>query len=75
MIHVNYIRLDFFILLVYVTRRSKKLGFQEKRKKKKKDFPNITTKFFVFGVIGNHFENYYFETSFRFGKLSKNYDK
>ena len=46
-----------------------------KKKKKKGILPNITAKLFVFGVIGNHFGNYYIEASLRFGKLCKHYDK
>ena len=57
----------FFYLLDYVTHRSEKSNF-----KKKWVLPNITAKLFVFGIIGNHFDYYYFETSLRFGKLCKN---
>ena len=61
----------FYHLLDYVTRRSEKLGFHQK--KKRRTLPDITTKLFVFGLFRNHQENNYLETSL--GKLHKNYDK
>ena len=66
----------FFFLLDYFTRRSEKLGFQKKKKKnQRRILPDITVKLPSFNVIGNHWENYYFETSHSFSKLSKNNDK
>ena len=38
------------------------------------DFKN-TRKLLIFGVVRNHKENNYFETSLSFGKQCKNYDK
>ena len=64
------IRRDLFL---YVG--SQKLEFQKKKKKKKRILHDITMKLFVFGVIRNHGENNFFETSLSFGKLCKNYDK
>ena len=63
----------FFIGWITLPTDLKNWDFQ--KKKKKTILPNIATKLLVFGVIGNHFENYYFETSLRFSKLCKNYDK
>ena len=41
-------------MLDYVTRRSEKLGFQPKKKKRERRIlPNITAKLFVFGFIGD----------------------
>ena len=61
-------RRDFFYLLDYVTRRSKKkLVFQ---KKKKKDFAWHHCKI-VSGIIRNQGGKKYFERSLSFGKLHK----
>ena len=70
-LHLFPFRRDFFYLLDYVTHRSEKLGFQ-KKKKKKMILPDTTVKLFIFGLIRNHQENIYFETSLSFGKLRKN---
>ena len=66
------IRQDLFYLLDYVTSQSEKLEFQKTRKR---ILPDITAKLLVFGIIRNHRENVYFETSLSFGKLYKNYNK
>ena len=66
------IRRDFF-LFCWITLATNLQNWNFK--KKKKNLPNITAKLLVFSVIGNHFENYYFEMSLRFSKLCKNYDK
>ena len=64
MYYNNGVRRDFFYLLDYVTRRPDKLGFH---KKKERILPDITTKLFIFGLIRNHQENNYFETSLSLG--------
>ena len=40
----------------------------------RKILPEITVKLFVYGVVRNLRENYYFETIHSFIKLHKNYD-
>ena len=37
--------------------------------------PDTTAKLFVFGIIRNHGENYYFKTPLSFSKLCKKYDE
>ena len=70
LIQLNFI--ETFLICWLTLPADLKIGIS--KKKIKKLLANITTKLFVFGVIGNHFENY-FETALRFGKLCKNYDK
>ena len=71
---IHRIKRDPFYLLDYVTADLKNCDFK-KKKKKKKDFPDTTSKLFVFGIIRNHPESNYFKTSVSFSKLGKIYDK
>ena len=63
----------FFNLFDYVTRRSGKLRFQKKKKKKHCQTLPQNCLFLVLSEISR--ENYYFETLLCFIKLCKNYDK
>ena len=69
----NFVRRDVFYLVDYVEKDKHAAGIS--KKKKKRILPDTTEKLFIFGLIRNHWENNYFETSLSFGKLRKNYNK
>ena len=52
-------------------KKKRKKKKKEEEKKSQTDFAQHYCKKFAFCVITNHFENYYFETSLRFGNYVK----
>ena len=69
MTHIDCLGETFFVCWITLPADLKNWDFI---RKERSILPDTTVKSFVSGVIRNHQENNYFETSLSFGKLGKN---